>query len=126
MKKHSITIGGREFPLAFTLHTMIRMEREIEGFDFANIMELVRKPAGMLDMLYCLAETGAALDGGQLDVDREWMSLRIPVSLKKMSEMQVEIMETLSDGMSMETDTEDDEEVDVVLEEIKKKEAAES
>ena len=124
MKKHIVKIGGRDFPLAFTLKTLIGMEQTIEGFDFSKIVEQVQKPAGMLNVLYLLAETGAELEEKTLEVDRDWMALRIPVNMNRLSKIQVEIMDTLTDGMSMETeDDEDDKEVDVVLDDIKKKEA---
>ena len=122
MKKYTVTIGGETFPLAFTLQTMIWMEHEIEGFDFNKINEIATDPEGMVDMLYLMAKTAVALEDRELEKSKEWMTLRIPASMKAIGEIQVAMMDTMSDGMDMETDDEDEEEVDVVLEEIKKKE----
>lgn len=123
MKKHTVAIGQIEFPLAFTLQTMIWMEHEIEGFDFSKINEIAANPESMVDMLYLMARTGAALEERKLEKTKEWMALHIPASFRRISEIQIAMMDTMSDGMGMETEEEDDEEVDVVLEEIKKKEA---
>lgn len=123
VKTHKIKIGGREFTLAFTLMAMIRMQERIEGFDFNTINELIGKPDGMLKMLYILAENGEALEGRKLDVSEEWFALHIPANMRKFVSIQLAIMETITDGMSMETEDEDERsrEVDVVLEEIRKK-----
>ena len=123
MKKHTVTIGKREFPLAFTLNTMIRMQEELPGFDFNKLDEMIRKPKGLIDVMYQLAVSGAALEDKTLDVSREWMAERIPASQKRLVEIQVEVVNALTDGMHMETEEEENEnrEVDVVLEDIKKK-----
>lgn len=123
VKTHKIKIGGREFTLAFTLMAMIRMQERIEGFDFNAINELIGKPDGMLKMLYILAENGEALEGRKLDVDEQWFALHIPANMRKFVSIQLAIMETITDGMMMETEEEDEHsrEVDAVLEEIRKK-----
>lgn len=123
VKTHKIKIGGREFTLAFTLRAMLKMQQRIEGFDFNQIDKLVQTPDGMLQALYILAENGEKLEGRDIDVDEDWFALRIPANLRKFVTIQLAITETLTDGMSMEAEDDDERsrEVDVVLQEIQKK-----
>lgn len=125
MKKHTVTIAKREFPLAFTLKTFIRLQDEVEGFDFDRLNDLIRMPKGMVDVLYELAVSGAKLEGQPLDVDKDWMAERIPANIRSIRTIQAAIVGALTDYMEMESEKEADEnrEVDVVLEDIKKKEA---
>lgn len=119
-----IEIAGREFPLAFTLKTMIRMKNEIKDFDYGDLSKLLMTPEGMLDVIYALMVSGAALEGKALDVDKDWVGERIPPSRTKLAEIQIAASNALVSGMEMETESEADQdrEVDVVLEDIKKKE----
>jgi hypothetical protein len=123
VKTHTVKIGGRSFDLAFTLAAVLKMEKNIEGFNLNEINKLVATSSGMLKVLYILAQCGEALAERKMDVDEEWFALHIPVNAKKLVSIQVAIMETLADGMSMETEEEEEEnqEVDVVLQEIQKK-----
>ena len=122
-KTHTVKIAGRIFTLAFTLRAMLMMQRDIEGFDFNDLDKLAAKPDSMLDMLYILADNGAKLEDRDLDVDKDWFALHIPASLRKLISIRISILETLADGMNMETEEDDEHslEVDVVLQEIQKK-----
>lgn len=120
--KHEVKIGGKTFPLAFTLKTLIDLQTEIKDFDLASLeISVAKDPMGLMDLLYLLASSGAALEDKELDVSREWMAARIPASAKRMADIQVAMMDTISDGMAMETEeAEEENEVDVTLREIKK------
>jgi len=122
-KRHVVKLGKREFNLAFTLKTMIRMQEDIPDFDLNNISDLLRKPKGILDVLYELAVSGEALEDRRLDVSKDWIGEHIPANRDKMLHVQQCIIDALTDGMRMETEEaeNEDREVDVVLEEIKKK-----
>ena len=124
MKKHSIKIAGREFPLAFSLNTMIRFQDENPDFNYANIDEEIKTPKGLIDVMYSLAKSGAALNDQVLDVSKEWMAERISPTFDSLVNLRKAVVDTLSDGMFMETAEKEnkDREVDVVLEELKKKE----
>ena len=120
--KHVIKIKKKEFPLVFSLGTLQRMEEFIDGFDLTNVDNILRSTKGLLDILYCLAEQGAIAEGRRLEEDRAWFGANAPAAQKWIIQAHTTIVETLVDGMSMETDEEDDDaEVDVVLEELKKK-----
>ena len=123
MKKHTVKIGKREFPLAFRLKTVIKMSENIEDFNTRDLREIVGKPADMLEVLYQMILTGAELEGAEVDVDKNWIALHFPANPKKISEIHETIGITMMEDMAMETEEEEDEEVDVVLEEIKKNEA---
>ena len=121
-KKHTLKVGGKEFHLVFSLGTMERMEEMIEDFDLSKIDEILRKTKGLLDILFLLAEQGAIIEGRKLEEDRAWFGAHAPASQKWIISAHEAIVSTLVDGMTMETDDADpDEEVDVVLEELKKK-----
>ena len=124
MKKHSIKIAGREFPLAFSLNTMVRFQDENPDFNYSNIDDEIKTPKGLIDVMYSLAKSGAALNDQVLDVSKEWMAERIPTTFDSLVNLRKAVVDTLSDGMHMETLEKEnkDREVDVVLEELKKKE----
>lgn len=123
IKTQSVRIGGRTFSLAFTLKAMLDMQKNIEGFDYNQIAEIVRTTKGLLDVLYYLAVSGEALEGRKLDVDKDWFALHIPSNARKILYLQLAIRDTMQDNMRMESDDDDERsrEVDVVLQEIQKK-----
>ena len=123
MKEHKVKIGKREFPLVFTLGTLETMETEIPDFNLTEIDGILSKTSGLLSVLYLLAQEGAIAQGKALDVDRQWFGAHIPASKSCIVRIHEAIVDTLVDFMSMETAEEDEnQEVDVTLEELKKKE----
>ncbi len=123
IKTQSVKIGGRTFSLAFTLKTMFDMQENIEGFDYNQIDEIITRPKGLVDVLYYLAKTGEALEGREMDVDKDWFALHIPPSAKKIIYLQLLIRDTMQGNMHMESEEDDDRsrEVDLVLQELQKK-----
>ena len=123
MKEYSLTIGGRKFPLAFTLNTMLRMQEEVDGFNFDNMGEYISTAGGLVTIMYYMAASGAALENQKLDVSRTWMAERIPVNPKRIEQIRDAVIGAITDGMKMEAEEaeNEDREVDVVLEDIKKK-----
>ena len=123
MKEHKVKIGKKEFPLVFTLGTLETMEAEIPDFNLTEIDGILSKTSGLLSVLYLLAQEGAIAQGKSLDVDRKWFGAHIPASKSCIVRIHEAIVDTLVDFMSMETAEEDEnQEVDVTLEELKKKE----
>lgn len=117
----TVKIAKRTFPLAFTLGAMEELQNKIENFNLAKLQEYVKSPTGLLDILLALMRQGAILEGKTLDVDRTWLASRLSPAPIRMAPIQVAILNALSDGLTMEAE-QDEGEVDVVLEEIKKKE----
>ena len=123
IKTQSVKIGGRTFSLAFTRKTMFDMQENIENFDYNQIDEIITRPKGLVDVLYYLAKTGEALEGREMDVDKDWFALHIPPSAKKIIYLQLLIRDTMQGNMHMESEEDDDRsrEVDLVLQELQKK-----
>lgn len=122
-KKRTLKIGGREFPLAFTLKTMIRLKNDNPDFDFSDVGKMTSDPAGLVKMLFYMMSDAASLDGKKLDVDEEWIALRLPYNARKIIALQLKIIHTVEEWMKMESEEDADEEreVDLVLQEIQKK-----
>lgn len=121
MKKHSIKVGGHEFPLAFTLGALEKMEEIFPGVDITKVDSSLATTRGMLDMLHILVECGAETEGQKLEFSRAWFASHIPASSAAITRIYTELVDTMVDWMNMENDLNSaDEEVDVTLEEIKK------
>ena len=122
-KTYKVKIGGREFPLAFTLRTLIRLKQDNPDFDVSDIGKAASDPDDMVRILYYMMEDAAKLAGKTLDVDREWIALHIPVNARKFIAIQLAINHAATEGMKMEAEEDEDEgrEVDLVLQEIQKK-----
>lgn len=122
VKTQTVKIAGREFTLAFTLRSMIALQKDADVFDFDEINRLITRPDGLLEVLYLLADDGEKLNGRKLDVDKDWFALHIPANMRKFISLQIAVMKTLANGMTMEAlEANEDAEVDVVLQEIQKK-----
>ena len=50
MKEHRIKMAKREFPLVFSLGTLQLLEETIDGFDLAQVDELLRSTKGLLEL----------------------------------------------------------------------------
>ena len=114
-------INGKSWPLAFTLAAMDGIE-EATGKGIGELtLKISSKSerAEILNVLAVLMREGAA-DGAETpDVDELHRVMR-PGDLMQALRS---VSDAISEGMAMETDEPDDDtEVDVVLEEIKKKE----
>ena len=121
MKLTKIKVGGREFSLAFTLDAMCELQDTIKDFNLGNLSDYVKTPGGMLDLLTALARQGEILEGRVPDFDRHWFGSRISPAPARIAAIQMKILDALAQGMKMDMESEDDEEVDVVLEDLKKK-----
>lgn len=123
MKEHKIKIAKREFPLAFSLRTLAKIQEKHPDVSVENIEDMFQTVPGLLEMLYLLAEQGARNEGRKLDVDEEWFGSNLPANLKRIVSIRLVVLNTVVDGMHMEAEEEEDadREIDVVLEELKKK-----
>ena len=122
MKLTHVKIGGRTFALAFTLNVMADLEDALPEFDIAKLTEYVKTPKGLLTILTIMAKQGEALENRVLDVDSSWFGAHIRPGPANLMGLQSAIMEAMIEGMKMETEDGEEEQVDVVLEDIKKKE----
>lgn len=117
-----IKIAGRTFALAFTLNAMIEMQQKIPDFSMTKISEYPRTPEGLRTIILALAREGEYLEGRKLDIDAAWLGSHIKPSPSRIAKIQTAIVQAIMEGMELENDDGSDEETDVVLEEIRKKE----
>ena len=117
----TIKVGGRELALDFTIEAMDRMETVLgESVDLGNLQKSVVDKTGdrkvLIGIIWAMAKPS---DGQGEPVSREWLARNIhPGCLVK---LRLAALNAMTEGMTMETEERDeDEEVDVVLEEIKK------
>lgn len=121
MKNIHVRISGRTFALAFTLDALAKLEDTIDSFDFSEISSYTRSPRWLPDIVFILAQQGELVEGRALDVDRAWFGCHMSPSPAAAAKIQAAVLNAFTAGLTMETETdEDDGEVDVALEEIKK------
>lgn len=124
VRMRNVKLAGREFPLAFTLRAVIALQNDPEsGFDSGDIRKTITKMDGMVNVLYEMAKDGAELSGKPLDADRQWFELHIPMNQRKIISIQLAILNTVAEWMTMEAEEDEEEgrEIDLVLQEIQKK-----
>lgn len=128
MKTIKTKLAGQELKLAFTFEASEQIAEKFGGdgpIDGETLNGILSSTDGMLEALVILARCGAEIEGEKCDVDAGWLKKRLgPGSTKAIVDA---ILAAVTEGMRMETETGDeDEEVDVVLEELKKKEATDA
>lgn len=121
-----VSIGGRRFALAFTLDALDGFEKAFgAAVDKKTLAEKMGDRHALVALLRILAEQGEALEGRELDIDETWIARRIPVG--RLPKMQEAVLAAITEGLRMETENAgEDEEIDVVLEQLKKKEPADA
>lgn len=86
-----------------------------------DIGSILQKTKGFIDCMYILAQEGAALEGKQLTEDRSWFARHCPVNGDFRAYATAAMINAIVAGMEMESDKDTQEEVDVVLEDLKKR-----
>ena len=122
MKTRKIRIAGRDFGLLFNYAALSELTDAIEGFDVGQILTYARSPKFFPVLVAAMARAGEAAQGREPDVDAAWFSVHMRPSVNSVIRIQTAVTEALTDGMTMETEEDEDGEVDVTLEELKKKE----
>ena len=116
-------VGGRELALAFTLSAMAEMEEAFgeEGLiSNGGLGTTTIKGKNLAKTIEILANTGEELEGRERNVTAHWVALHIRPG--RLLDAQKAVFAALQDGMRMENDEDNgDEEVDEVLEELRKK-----
>lgn len=119
----SISLGKRQFPLAFNLDAMTAVE-QLTGKSLKkdSLNDALENRKTLVQILLILMQQGAELAHITCTVDETWLNRHLfPGAIPRVT---VAILDAITEGMTMETLEEDEEgeEVDAVLEEIKKKE----
>ena len=117
--------GGRELALAFTLGAMDEIERRTgDKIDLQNVkdtvVESVKDRKKLVTVLAVLAAEGEAIEGRVYDGGEAWLNRHMRPGL--LPKAQIAVLEAVTEGMSMESaEGDENEEIDLVLEELKKK-----
>ena len=123
----NVKVGGRELALAFTVDAMDELEKRLgEPIDLTTLQQaIVSKLADrrvLLAVACILAQQGEYLAGRDPDFDETW--LRRHAKPGQQISLHASVVQAIAEGLSMETgETDENAEVDVVLEELKKKQA---
>ena len=123
MKLQHVTIAKRTFALAFTLDALAEMQDSIDKFSLKDVAQYARSARNLPAVLHALAQQGELLEGRELEpeIDRAWFGSHISPSIKSALKVQTAVLDAMAAGLRMETETGEEEEVDVTLEEIRKK-----
>ena len=125
MKMHHIKIGGKTLSAAFNLNALEKLaemagpDEDGKPLDAQSLMKLWTSQYGIIRCLVVLIREGERLEGRETDIDEQW--IKDNASPGEGIWMQRKVCAILVEGMSTETMDDDEEEVDEVLEEIKKK-----
>lgn len=118
-----VRVGEREIPLALTLNAMEALERRFGApLDLMGIINGLKGVSTLLDVVAVLADEGQDIEGTPDPVDRRWIARHADAAGQV--DLANAVVAAVNESMRMETeaDADPDEEVDVVLEELKKKE----
>ena len=125
LRTHHFKIAGRTFSAVFNLNVLDRLA-DMAGpmedgtpLDAQALMQVWSTRYGLLKALLVLIREGERLEGRELEIDEDWLRERL--SPAEMMWIQRKMAAVMIEAMRMETAADEDEEVDAVLEEIKKK-----
>lgn len=130
MKIYHFTIGGQRFSACLNLDASNELAAmagdgepgengEPKSLDIKTIFGIAGTAAGLTHTLAILIRAGETLEGRECSVDAKWISARL--SPGETPYLQRKVLAILVEAMRVESMEDEDEEVDEVLEEIKKK-----
>lgn len=118
--KYTMTIGGREIPLRYTMRELADMEESIGTMD--NFRDLILKGKqrlrNMAAAIRIMGNSGLEHAGKTGDITDDWLLDHMDPG--KLKSYQITVLGVFTDGFEMETKDEGRER-DLVLEEIERK-----
>lgn len=120
-----IKAGGRELALLFNVEAMDEIETLLgAAIDLTNLQEQIidriRDRHALVKVVYALAREGELAAGREADFDEAWLKRNLKPG--QQLRLYASAIEAITEGLRMETNEgSEDEEVDVVLAELKKK-----
>lgn len=118
--KYTMTIGGREIPLRYTMLELADMEEAIGTMD--NFRDLILKGKqrlrNMAAAIRIMGNSGLSHAGETADLTDEWLLNHMDPG--KLKSYQITVLGVFTNGFEMETNNEGGER-DLVLEEIERK-----
>ena len=125
VKIHHFKFQGKRYAAAYNMNALDRLAEmageaaDGESLDVHTLMKICSTRYGMIKALAVLIQEGERIEGRESDIDEAW--LRENLSPAEGMWLQHKLAAIFVEGMRMETSLDADEEVDEVLEEIKKK-----
>ena len=120
-KSLTMTTGDKTFTLRYDVQAMADAEEKYDSFDALAAMTGGEKAPvkATLDILTYMANAGQRHEGRQADFTPEWFMQNLtPVQLDR---AKIMVQQAIMVGLYRENPADDDVEVDVVLEKIRKK-----
>ena len=120
-KSLTMNTGGKSFTLRYDVQAMADAEEKYDSFDALSAMTGGKKGPvkATLDLLAYMANAGERHEGREPVFTPEWFRENLtPVQLDR---AKIMIQQAIMVGLYRENPADDDEEVDVVLEKIRKK-----
>ena len=122
IKGVKVEIGGRMIPLIYTMRVQLGVEREMET-DFYTLQDTINKSKRCtketIEIIRLMGNEGLRREGKEPDLTTEWLTDNMKPT--QMLNYRIAVMGALIEGWYMETDNGEDEEKDLVLDEIRKK-----
>ena len=117
-----VAIGGKEFPLWYDMAAQLDAEEQL-GLDFTDMQDVLNKKKGntraVIRILAILGNRGLIREGREPFLDEKWLTEHIvPASMRA---YKIAALAAITSGWFMETDNGSEEERDIGLEEIRKK-----
>jgi len=120
MKKHTITIGGRELVFRFDMLAWADIEENVGQLtEMQEVLQGRKRIRGLMNIVAALANAGERAEGREENVTVSWLNKMMHPA--QFLDVEAAAMEAITDGMSMESEADDEEEVDLTLREIQKK-----
>ena len=125
IKDVKVTIGGRELVLVYNMRVQMKVEEEME-MDFAELQEKLNKAKrsskAVIGIIRLMGNEGLRRDGKEPDLTEEWLADHMQPGF--MLSYRIAAISAITAGWFMETDNSYNEEQDVTLNEIRKKNAS--
>lgn len=122
IKDVKVTIGGRELVLVYNMRVQMKVEEEME-MDFAELQEKLNKAKRstktVIGIIRLMGNEGLRRDGKEPDLTEEWLADHMQPGF--MLSYRIAAISAITAGWFMETDNSYNEEQDVTLNEIRKK-----
>lgn len=118
-----VKLGGREYTLRFTLYAMDEIEATLNEqitLDKKQLESLLSDREKIVQIFVIFANQGEIAEGREPDIGIE--KFKQSVGYGALFKIQAAVFQAIEEGARMETEDDEDDEVDVTLEEIKKKE----
>ena len=121
MEKYSVKIAGQEIPLRYTMRELADMEEAIGTMD--NFRDLIlkgkRRLRNMTTAIRIMGNSGLEKAGEKGDLTDEWLMDHMDPG--RIKAYQIAVLGAFTDGFRMESESQQEQDRDLVLEELERK-----